>query len=166
MRLRVLTILLLIAIPLAGLAAGAMLLAPDEEQPQRVAAVKKDEPRTMPSYLAVSPELVAELNASLAPARAELAVRERESLLPDPSATSTTVAPPVEEEVDPAKALRVGDTAVNMRSRPSTSSPVIRALKPGEPLVYGAAERGWVSVTTSEGESGWVYGTYLTGDLR
>lgn len=175
------------AIPVSVLALGAMLLIPGEDSPQRAASVNEIAPRSQPSYLAAAPDLVAELNASLAPATVDEAVLEREARLPDPSSTPATIAsqataPPAtqaalttgasvrtddaaepEVPVDPATALRVGDAAVNMRAGPSTSTAVMRALQPGEALVYGESDGGWVSVTTETGETGWVYSSYLVG---
>lgn len=172
------TTLLSYTLPIAALAVGAMMLIPGET-PQRAASVQQIPQRSVPSYLAVSPKVIAEINASLAPSVVETPVLEREASRPDPSATPTSrpklpaavtvavTAPEAPEEADPmddpAKALRVGNVAVNMRSGPSTSNGVIRTLKPGEPLVYGESQGGWVSVTTAAGESGWVYDRYLTG---
>jgi uncharacterized protein YraI len=169
------------AIPVSILALGAMLLIPGEDAPQRAASINEVAPRSTPSYLAASPELVAELDASLAPVEVDASVLARETQLPDPSAMQTDAptasgpttaalgattgdeVPPSEATADSQAALRVGDVAVNMRAGPSTSTAVIRPLRPGEPLVYGEAEGGWVSVTTAAGESGWVYGSYLAG---
>lgn len=160
------------AIPLSVLALGAMLLIPGEE-PQRAASVNEIAPRTTPSFLATSPDLVAELDASLAPVEIDEAVLTRETRMPDPTAvsagepavdpmTTAAVAEP-QTEVAPATSLRVGEVAVNMRAGPSTATGVIRPLQPGEQLVYGESQDGWVSVTTASGESGWVYSTYLAG---
>ena len=170
------------AIPLTALALGALLLIPGEEPAPQAHSVNEVPTRTVPSYLAVSPKLVAELDASLKPSVVDVPVIEHEAGRPDPSATDTGRAPTITqvamvqpatttepevtaapESVDPAKALQVGSVAVNMRSGPSTSNGVIRTLQPGEPLIYGETSGGWVSVTTEAGETGWVYNRYVTG---
>jgi SH3-like domain-containing protein len=69
----------------------------------------------------------------------------------------------VDGDEDPRGALRVGDRGVNMRVGPATTTGIIRTLQPGEPLAMGETLRGWVAVKTEDGETGWVYSSYLIG---
>ena len=154
---------------------GAMLMIPGGDAPARVASVSETPQRSTPSYLAVSPRIVAELDAALAPAR-ETDVAVREARLPEPAGVSADAAAPAqqvpagdeaadaaEETVDPTQVARVGDVAVNMRAGPSTTTGVIRPLQPGESLTLIETDGGWASVTTEDGQTGWVYASYLTG---
>lgn len=51
--------------------------------------------------------------------------------------------------------------AVFLHAGPSGEQPVIRTLRPGEPLrILANAPGGWVQVETPAG-SGWAYGNYL-----
>lgn len=181
-------------LPAAVVGLGALMLLPGNQATPRASSASGVVPRAAPSYLAASPDLVKQLDASLAPA-ASIDVVAREASLPE-SATQT-VSPSSDrallagqratdralltsqeiaegavvepEEAESAEivasdgALRVGDSGVNMRVGPSTKTGVIRTLQPGEALAMGPTQRGWVAVRTEDGESGWVYSTYLTG---
>ena len=192
-------------LPAAVLGLGALMFWPVDEAAPRASSVSDDVPRVNSSYVSAAPDLVKQLDASLAPAGTAEDVVAREASLPEPAAqtvapssqasfaaqtapdraplagqnsddrglltaqqdTETAAVDPLDAEpgaaVDPDKALRVGDSGVNMRIGPSTKTGVIRTLQPGEGLIMGETERGWVSVKTQDGESGWVYSTYLSG---
>ena len=155
-------------VPGLVLGLGAMMLIPGEAsrdaRPSTALSVGNS------SYLAPDPNLIAEIDAALAPLRAtamEVAAREME--LPDPSAR-TEPAPIAEPEIvatpetiDPAKAVRVGESARNMRVGPSTSPDRIATLSPGQDLMLIELESGWAHVRTAEGVEGWVYASYLSG---
>ena len=169
--------LLRYGLPVAVLGLGALMLVPgNDESTVRASSVAEVAPRTAPSYLAASPDLVRQLEASLAPPVSTENVAAREAARPEPLVSTTVpVAPEVlaaarapetaveATNIDPDKALRVGDSGVNMRVGPSTTTGVIRTLKPGEQLAMSEAQGSWVSVTTEDGESGWVYASYLNG---
>lgn len=169
------------ALPLAVLGIGAVMLIPGEEAPIRAASVTEAPARSTPSFLAASPEMVAQLDASLAPATVDEDITLREASLPDPSAipvsepqvpapvvetaaTEPEANEPAPEAANPASALRVGNVAVNMRVGPSTGTGVIRALRPGETVALAEMEGNWANVTTEDGNTGWVYSSYLRGD--
>lgn len=56
----------------------------------------------------------------------------------------------------------IGPVAVNMRAASNSRSSVFSVLPPGQSVRVGATVGGWVEVTLPSGESGWVYGQYLT----
>lgn len=178
--------LLRYGLPAAVLGLGALFLIPGDDTALHASTVSEAPTRMAPSYLAASPELVAELEASLAPARTTENVAAREASLPEPGMPSEVEATPdpnllaaardalvahqaaaeTEEQeaaAAEAKTLRVGNSAVNMRVGPSTATGVIRALQPGEALEFSEMDGGWASVRTEDGESGWVYSSYLRG---
>lgn len=119
----------------------------------RLAARSASDRALLAEQIASDTDLLAGLNATdlLAPQRAA------------EDAAVELVADVLRVSTDPERALRVGDSAVNMRVGPSTNTGVIRTLRPGVGLAMGETLRGWVSVQTADGESGWVYSTYLTG---
>jgi SH3-like domain-containing protein len=76
-----------------------------------------------------------------------------------PAASLAAPAPPISDT--PLSDDRIGPTAVNMRSGPSTSSDTLSVLTPDQPVQVGETRNGWVQVTLPDGTGGWVYGTYL-----
>ena len=59
---------------------------------------------------------------------------------------------------------RIGSSAVNVRSGPSSSSAKLAVLAAGTPVRLGDGEGGWVHISYDGGE-GWVYSDYLAGSL-
>ena len=59
----------------------------------------------------------------------------------------------------------VGPIAVNLRSGPSTGSATLAVLDAGQPVKTGQTSGGWIQVTLADGTSGWVYGSYLAGNV-
>lgn len=61
-----------------------------------------------------------------------------------------------------ASTTMTATTWVNMRSGPSTSNGVIAVLAPNQAVTAsGKVSGGWYEVTTSAGQTGWVYQNYL-----
>jgi uncharacterized protein YgiM (DUF1202 family) len=157
-------------VPVLALGAGIVAFLPGSETPVgsngEAVASSDAGARMQPSYLAASPELIAELDAALSaqPPIEDLAARE--ALLPDPT-TMTQVAavssPAETPAAEPANAVRVGGTAVNLRAGPSKTTAKLATLQPGQALTVGEVNNGWTYVTTPTGESGWVYSSYLNG---
>jgi hypothetical protein len=83
---------------------------------------------------------------------------------PQPTQTpvaSGTTATPDQGTAPPIQGTTTPTHAVFMHAGPSGEQPVIRTLRPGEPLrILASAPGGWVQVETPAG-SGWAYGTYL-----
>lgn len=118
------------------------------------------------SYLAASPSLVEELDNAVAPFTLSGEAIANEAARPDPTALTQAVTPPpptAAETAVAASGVRVGDKALNMRVGPSKSTARVATLQPGQPVTISERNRNWVLVTTVNGESGWVYSTYLTG---
>jgi SH3-like domain-containing protein len=117
------------------------------------------------SSVAPNPELLRQLDfeVSAPPARTEpvkVATLQPAGVMPP----ATGVAgPAAATPVPPTPASFVGATAVNMRSGPSTASGTISVLQPGQVVQTGQTSGGWVQVTLTDGTTGWVYGTYLSG---
>lgn len=171
-------------LPIAALGVAALMLVPGDDATPRASTESGVAPRMAPSYLAASRDLLNQLDALLASSATTENVAAREASLPEPAAQTVASASdralhaarkaaerataepenvdPI-EVVAPVGALRVGDNGVNMRVGPSTKTGVIRTLQPGEALAMGETDRGWVSVRTEDGASGWVYSSYLTG---
>lgn len=154
-----------LALPVLALGLGAMVLLPGSETPTAVTAGVADAEERPLSYLA-APQLIAELDAAVTPVAINSDTMAREATRPDPTATNVAVTPQMIAEapvVDPATALHVGESAVNMRVGPSSSTARIATLQPGQTLTFGEMSGGWAQVTTETGESGWVYANYLVG---
>lgn len=155
-----------LALPVLALGLGAMLFLPGSQTAGVVTETVADTPDRPLSYLA-SPQLIAELDAAVTPAIiSDNETLAREATRPDPTATNVAVTPEVPEAapaIDPATALHVGDNAVNMRVGPSSSTDRIATLQPGQKLTFGEMSGGWAQVTTADGESGWVFASYLVG---
>lgn len=54
-------------------------------------------------------------------------------------------------------------TAVNLRAGPSTSNPTLFVLQPDEQVAIVDRQGNWAKVEARNGETGWVYGSYLGG---
>lgn len=50
---------------------------------------------------------------------------------------------------------------VHLRARPSTNSAIVTTMKPGTAVKVTAIEKGWHRATTADGESGYVYRSFL-----
>jgi SH3-like domain-containing protein len=75
-------------------------------------------------------------------------------------ATSAVVKTP-----DPTlKPDTIGGSAVNLRSGPSSSSPQLSVLQPGEAVQTGQTSGGWIQVTRADGSTGWIYASYLSSN--
>jgi hypothetical protein len=84
--------------------------------------------------------------------------------LPDGSSTFSVGAPtdsPITAVTAPNSA-RIGTSAVNLRSGPSKTAPVLGVLAAGTPVTTSGIDKGWVMVS-ADGRTGWVYKTYLEG---
>jgi uncharacterized protein YgiM (DUF1202 family) len=73
-----------------------------------------------------------------------------------PTDTATPTPAPKSCQVTAAEAL-------NLRSGPGTSYPVIAWLQPGDVLTITQQSNGWVQVTTPTGAAGWVNSNYCKG---
>lgn len=157
---------------------GLMLFLPGSDAAPRASSVSGDDPRETRRYLE-APDLVEQLDAMLAPA-ASAEVLVQEMRLPEPtignsdplsnpalSAHQKSVSASSDTKPDEGRSttteLRVGNQWLNLRTAPSTTADIIRTLQPGAALTRTETHRGWVSVVTESGESGWVYSTYLNG---
>jgi SH3-like domain-containing protein len=71
---------------------------------------------------------------------------------------ATTTAP-----VTPTgpRELVAARSAVNLRAGPSTSNPTLFVLQPDEQVAVVERQGGWAKVEARNGETGWVYGSYL-----
>jgi hypothetical protein len=67
----------------------------------------------------------------------------------------------IQAVASPATA-RIGPQAVNVRSAPSKTSTVLGVVNAGTPVNVLAMEQGWVRIN-SNGQSGWVYSSFLEG---
>lgn len=56
---------------------------------------------------------------------------------------------------------RIGASAVNLRAGPSTATATISVLQPGQAVMTGESDGGWVEITLDDGTTGWVYSRYL-----
>lgn len=165
-------------LPVAVLGLGVLVLLPGSDTAPRASSVSSDDQRAIRAYLA-APNLVKQLDAMLAPAESsnvlveEMSIPEPAISITEPSSTrelsalqkpaSSSADSRPGEDMIPTSELRVGDQWLNMRAGPSTTTDVIRTLEPGAPLIMTGRHRGWVSVVTDSGESGWAYSSYLTG---
>ena len=149
---------------------GAMLLIPSGEQ-----VAVADAPA--PALGGASQETIATIDAMLG-------IGEVEPAVPEPAVTTPTISDadrnlmtaalnttePAKPETDLEGAplvdpdLRpdvIGSSAVNLRAGPSTSTAPITVLQPGQAVMTGASDGGWVEVTLPDGTTGWVYSRYL-----
>lgn len=76
-----------------------------------------------------------------------------------PPKGSVADSTPVES---PARGAIVGIN-VNLRSGPGLGYAIVTKLTDGQPTTIRDERNGWVSITTSSGIAGWVYGAYLSG---
>ncbi len=80
-----------------------------------------------------------------------------------PVTVQTTVASTTEMPTAPdgSRELITARTAVNMRSGPSTGNPTLFVLQQDQQVAVLEREGGWTKVEALNGETGWVYGSYL-----
>lgn len=79
---------------------------------------------------------------------------------PRPTATATPTATPV-----PGQQAAIGEDLVNLRAGPGTDYAIIAQLTIGAELqvVGRSVENDWFFVQPEDGDSGWVFASYLTG---
>lgn len=58
---------------------------------------------------------------------------------------------------------RVGNSALNVRAGPSSSTAKLFVLQPGEQVRVAETNGSWALVVRGNGESGWAYSRYLAG---
>lgn len=80
------------------------------------------------------------------------------SATPQPLASQ----PAVPEPNFDALFARVGNTALNVRSGPSTGTSKVFVLKPGQEVRIAEKDGDWAKVIDMTGQSGWVFSKYLT----
>lgn len=85
------------------------------------------------------------------------------SVVAPQTVAATTAPPPVTAEPAEARELSTARTAVNMRAGPSTSNPTLFVLQPDEQVAVLERQGGWTRVEKTNGATGWVYGSYLSG---
>lgn len=159
MRHRVLAIAGVIA-----LGAGALALIPGGTRPM-VATADADQPSVaLASVSTPNPALLRRLDAEVAPPPARTLAPEPVKVAavdPAPIADPSASAPIPDPNLKPDS---IGTSAVNLRSGPSSSTPQITVLQPGEAVQVGESSGGWVKVTRADGSTGWVYASYLASN--
>lgn len=155
------------ALPLLGLAAGALFLIPGDENAQPVAAMAMvaDRP-SLPSYVVRLPDPAARTVdiASIAPvatAAVPTATPTQTSLEVPPTEVAAISGTEAEARPEAGTELAHAISAVNVRAGPSTSTARLFVLQPGEPVRTAGSSDGWVEVISATGETGWVYARYL-----
>ncbi len=78
-----------------------------------------------------------------------------------PAMTDPVVAEATTPMPDTTRELVAARTAVNLRAGPSTSNPTLFVLQPDEQVAIVDRQGGWAKVEARNGETGWVYGSYL-----
>ena len=111
-----------------------------------------------------SATLLKTLDDELAPPKtAPIAVPLKVAAIePAPIAPAAALATPVAPISDvPLRDDRIGASAVNMRSGPSTNADTLSVLAADQPVQVGDTSNGWAQVTLEDGTTGWVYASYL-----
>lgn len=86
------------------------------------------------------------------------------ALLPEPiAAAPIAVAAAQEAPVVPTagETMRVGATALNVRAAPTTDGAKMFALAANQDVVVTEHSGEWAFIVTPDGQSGWVYASYL-----
>jgi len=148
------------------LAAGGLGLAliPGSAKPE---IAKAETPQPSSQAGAASPKLLKTLDDELAPPKANSPTVPVKIATAGPAPMASALAPaaalaaPAAPDAGALRGDRIGPTAVNMRSGPSTGAATLAVLAADQPVQIGDVSNGWVQVTLADGTSGWVYGTYL-----
>jgi uncharacterized protein YgiM (DUF1202 family) len=77
------------------------------------------------------------------------------------SATTPVAASP-RAQAAPTKPQMMATLSLAVRAHPQKASQQIGGIEQGEIVTVSSKDGGWMLVTTSDGESGWAYGKYLT----
>jgi uncharacterized protein YgiM (DUF1202 family) len=155
----------------AVLAAGvlAAVLIPGRTPPT-TAAVGGTAQVAIASASSPNPDLLRRIDAALAPPTVEAQPQDDgedvASVQPVSLTTGANIATPaVVKTPDPTlQSDTIGSSAVNLRSGPSSSSPQLSVLQPGEAVQTGQTSGGWIEVTRADGTTGWIYGSYLSSN--
>lgn len=103
-----------------------------------------------------SAEVIAEVAAGPEPGQPAPVQNVVAPLGPQTVAATTAVPEPAGP-----RELVAARTAVNLRSGPSTANPTLFVLQPDEQVAIVERQGGWAKVEARNGETGWVYGSYL-----
>jgi uncharacterized protein YgiM (DUF1202 family) len=83
-----------------------------------------------------------------------------------PASTGQPPGKPIVSATSPVTCLvttNVEHGQLNLRSGPSIEYPVVAILGEGSLLVTSASVNGWLKVSTSAGQSGWINSNYCGG---
>jgi SH3-like domain-containing protein len=101
--------------------------------------------------------------ASPAPADQNAGPSGTANNLPSTADLSAQIPPAEPKLPDGLSDGKIGASAVNVRSGPSSDSDKRFVIQPGEPVKIGEANGNWVHVYRGDGTDGWVYGRYIAG---
>ena len=155
----------------AVLGAGLLAIVLLPGSGARVGSASNETKIAVVSASSPNPDLLRRLDAQVAPPPVTKAdIQPDTSDLAKVQPVSLTTAadfatPAVAQTTAPdLKPDTIGASAVNLRSGPSSGSPQLLVLQPGEAVQTGETIGGWVKVTRSDGTSGWVYSNYLSSN--
>ncbi len=142
-------------------------LAPETQVPEGLApATQASETLTSETQAAETEPAGAQAAAAEAATEEEPGVGEASPPANGPAASEATSGPFANSAAKPEPSVALS-AFVNLRARPTSSSPVIAVMAKGTAVTPTAKTRGWLRVTdAASGKTGWIYGRYAGGTAQ